>query len=366
MKKDFYIFRHGETPMNALGRFQGRSIDAGLNETGIKQAEDLAERLQNTGLEIIFSSPLKRAYETAEIVARKLHVPLQTDEHFIEGYFGDIEGKSKETLTEEERKVFMDWIKLDKKYDNVHFNNGESKRQIQERVIHGLKNLLTTPYQKIGIATHSAVLRFLLLYLGKKQHVVPNGIVFHIVYENGRFYLADKDKILLLSCCAPCSCAVIKTMAEDKKDFSVVFYNPNIRPVAEYEKRRDENKRLCEFYHVPFIELEYDNARWCRLTQGLENEPERGKRCGLCFYMRLKRIMEYAKGNGFTAAASVLGVSRYKNLDQVNEMAEWAARETKFPYIEIEGRKNGMQALREELIKELGLYNQTYCGCKPR
>lgn len=366
MKKDFYIFRHGETLMNALGRFQGQSIDASLNENGIKQAEELAEKLQNTGLEVVFSSPLKRAHETAEIVARKLHIPLKTDAYFIEGYFGDIERKSKETLTEEERKVFMDWIKLDKKYDNVHFNNGESKRQIQERVIHGLKNLLTTPYQKIGIATHSAVLRFLLLYLGKKQHVVPNGVVFHIVYENGRFYLADKEKILLLSCCAPCSCAVIKTMAEDKKDFSVVFYNPNIRPVAEYEKRRDENKRLCEFYHVPFIELEYDNERWCQLTQGLENEPERGKRCSLCFYMRLKRIMEYAKENGFTATASVLGVSRYKNLDQVNEMAEWAARETKFPYIEIEGRKNGMQALREELIKELGLYNQTYCGCKPR
>ena len=76
--------------------------------------------------------------------------------------------------------------------------------------------------------------------------------------------------------------------------------------------------------------------------------------------------MEYAMENEFTAVASVLGVSRYKNLDQVNNMAEIASTETKCPYIHIEGRKNGMQELRNELIRELQLYNQTYCGCMPR
>lgn len=175
-----------------------------------------------------------------------------------------------------------------------------------------------------------------------------------------------KEKILLLSCCGPCSCAVIKTMAEEKRDFTVVFYNPNIRPFEEYEKRRDENKRVCEIYAVPFVELEYDNDRWCALTQGLENEPERGKRCSICFKMRLKRAMEYALENGFTAVASVLGVSRYKNLDQVNAAAHQASQETGCPYIHIEGRKGGMQELRMALIRELNLYNQIYCGCKPK
>ncbi|MBR1903735.1 MAG: epoxyqueuosine reductase QueH [Alphaproteobacteria bacterium] len=75
---------------------------------------------------------------------------------------------------------------------------------------------------------------------------------------------------MLLSCCAPCSCAVIKTLAEQKRNFAVVFYNPNIRPYAEYVKRRDENARLCEKYKVDFIDLEYDNERWCSLTKGLE------------------------------------------------------------------------------------------------
>ena len=119
-------------------------------------------------------------------------------------------------------------------------------------------------------------------------------------------------------------------------------------------------------YGVPFIELEYDNNRWCELTKGLENEPERGKRCSVCFYMRLKRVMEYAKENGFCAVASVLGVSRYKDLNQVNEAAFKASAETGMPYLEIEGRKNGMQDLRNRLIKDLNLYSQTYCGCKPR
>lgn len=173
-------------------------------------------------------------------------------------------------------------------------------------------------------------------------------------------------KILLLSCCAPCSCAVIKVLAKQKVPFAVVFYNPNIRPLKEYRKRRDENKRVCALYNVPFIELEYDNERWCTLTKGLENEPERGQRCSICFELRLKRVMEYAKQNNYTAVASVLGVSRWKNLAQVNAAAYKAATATGVPYIEIEGRKHGMQELRASLIKELNLYNQTYCGCKPQ
>src|SRR5574344_836866 len=128
-------------------------------------------------------------------------------------------------------------------------------------------------------------------------------------------------RILLLSCCAPCSCATIKTLSEQKVDFAVAFYNPNIRPFAEYQKRCAENKRVCKLYGIDFIELEYDNERWCTLTKGLENEPERGKRCSICFEMRLKRTMEYAKQNGFSAVASVLGVSRYKNLAQINDSA---------------------------------------------
>lgn len=177
---------------------------------------------------------------------------------------------------------------------------------------------------------------------------------------------SSPQKFLLLSCCAPCSCAVVEKLAQEKESFDVIFYNPNIRPQAEYQKRCEENKRVCEHYGISFIELEYDNERWCALTQGLENEPERGKRCSICFHMRLKRVMEYALDNGYSAVASVLGVSRYKNLAQVNQAAYQASEETKVPYIEIEGRKGGLQERRQQLIKELNLYSQDYCGCKQR
>lgn len=172
--------------------------------------------------------------------------------------------------------------------------------------------------------------------------------------------------ILLLSCCAPCSCGLIEKLAQEGKNFAVAFYNPNIRPETEYHKRCAENKRVCTQYDIKFIELEYDNERWCHLTQGLENEPECGKRCEICFYMRLKRTMEYAKENDYAAVASVLGASRYKNLAQVNKAATKASNATQVPYLEIEARKNGQQERRLELVKSLELYEQTYCGCKPR
>ena len=171
-------------------------------------------------------------------------------------------------------------------------------------------------------------------------------------------------KLLLLSCCAPCSCGAIHHLARQGQNFAVLFYNPNIRPYAEYQKRCAENKRVCELYHVPFIELEYDNARWCQLTHGLESEPERGRRCSVCFEMRLRRAFEYARQNGFDKVTSVLGVSRYKNLDQVNQAAVSAGGEALYDFAN--WRKNGLQELRQDLIKELNLYSQNYCGCKPR
>ena len=113
-----------------------------------------------------------------------------------------------------------------------------------------------------------------------------------------------------------------------------------------------------------FIELEYDHEKWNKQIAGLEQEPERGRRCEMCFYLRLKNVMEYAKMRGITHVASVLGVSRYKDLAQVNRAAYKAADETGVKYLEIEGRKGGMQELRCHLIKDFDLYNQRYCGCQ--
>ena len=169
-------------------------------------------------------------------------------------------------------------------------------------------------------------------------------------------------KTLLVSCCAPCSCAVIEKLAREGADFTVLFYNPNIAPESEYVKRRDEQKRLCEHFGVPFADLEYDPENWARTVRGLENEPERGARCYQCFYMRLKRAAAYAKENGFDAVTSVFGVSRHKDFNQVCAAGEAACKDV-VPYDETNWRKGGLENRRPQLIKELGLYEQDYCGC---
>ena len=171
-------------------------------------------------------------------------------------------------------------------------------------------------------------------------------------------------KLLVLSCCAPCSCAAIKKLVEDGVDVTVLFYNPNIYPQAEYEKRLNEQKRVCETLGAHFVDLPYENEKWENAVRGLENEPERGKRCSVCFYIRLKKAQEYAKEHHFEALTSVLGVSRYKDLNQVN-LAAWKAwQEVGKPYWAKNWRKEGLEDLRRALIEELRLYQQIYCGCR--
>ena len=185
---------------------------------------------------------------------------------------------------------------------------------------------------------------------------------YHNDLVNYILSMSKRTKLALHSCCAPCSSYVLEFL-NDFFDVTVFFYNPNIHPEAEYIKRRDEQKRLCEQWNIQFVEFEYNPEVWFKQTLPYKDEPERGKRCDICFELRLKRVMQYAKENGFEAVASVLGVSRWKNLAQVNAAAARASAQVGVPYVEIEGRKHGMQEARLALIKELQLYNQDYCGC---
>ena len=171
-------------------------------------------------------------------------------------------------------------------------------------------------------------------------------------------------KIAILSCCAPCSCAAIKHLVDTGAEVTVLFYNPNIYPLAEYEKRRDEQLRACCALGAHFVELPYEPERWDEAVCGLENEPERGKRCSACFFMRLKKAQEYALVHKFEVLTSVLGVSRYKDLNQVNQAARRAWMCVGKPYWAKDWRKDGLEELRRALLKEMNLYKQTYCGCK--
>ncbi len=171
-------------------------------------------------------------------------------------------------------------------------------------------------------------------------------------------------KILVLSCCAPCSCAAIKHLVEKGEDVTVLFYNPNIFPQAEYEKRRDEQARLCRALGARFVDLPYEPHVWQCAVQGLEHEPERGARCSVCFELRLRRAARYAREHHFDVFASVLGTSRYKDINQVNAAARRAWMQEGTPYWARAWRKGGLTELRRALIKEFNLYQQTYCGCK--
>ncbi len=172
------------------------------------------------------------------------------------------------------------------------------------------------------------------------------------------------NKLLVLSCCAPCSCGAIKKLVTQGTEVTVLFYNPNIFPQTEYEKRRDEQARVCRALGAHFVELPYEPDEWERAVASLANEPERGKRCSVCFYMRLLRAQEYAKAHGFEALTSVLGVSRYKDFNQVNAAARRAWIKVGKPYWAKDWRKDGVEELRRALIHEFKMYQQTYCGCK--
>ncbi len=176
--------------------------------------------------------------------------------------------------------------------------------------------------------------------------------------------MPNAKKLLLLSCCAPCSGGVLSRAAALGLDVTLLFYNPNIYPLSEYEKRRDEQKRACAHFGIQFVELPYEPQEWERLVTGLENEPERGKRCSVCFFMRLKKAAQYAKEHGFEEISSVLGVSRYKDMEQVNAAARAACAQEGVVYNETNWRRNGLEEARRAVWKELAFYAQQYCGCR--
>ena len=131
---------------------------------------------------------------------------------------------------------------------------------------------------------------------------------------------AQADKLLLHSCCAPCSGEVMETLLHSEIDYSIFFYNPNIHPVKEYLIRKEENIRFAEKHNIPFIDCDYDTDNWFQRAKGMENEPEKGIRCTMCFDMRFERTALYAHEHDFKIFSSSLGISRWKNMQQIKEV----------------------------------------------
>ncbi|MCU4480763.1 epoxyqueuosine reductase QueH [Acinetobacter ursingii] len=172
------------------------------------------------------------------------------------------------------------------------------------------------------------------------------------------------DKLLLHSCCAPCSGEVMETLLHSEIDYSIFFYNPNIHPVKEYLIRKEENIRFAEKHNIPFIDCDYDTDNWFQRAKGMENEPEKGIRCTMCFDMRFERTALYAHEHGFKIFSSSLGISRWKNMQQINDCGIRAA--SHYPdiqYWDYNWRKNGGATRMLEISKREEFYQQEYCGC---
>ena len=173
-----------------------------------------------------------------------------------------------------------------------------------------------------------------------------------------------QNKVLLHSCCAPCSGEVMEAMVASGIDFTIFFYNPNIHPRKEYELRKDENIRFAEKFGIPFVDADYDRDNWFERARGMENEPERGIRCTMCFDMRFERTALHAHEHGFSVMTSSLGISRWKNMQQINDSGVRAA--SRYPdlmYWEYNWRKAGGSARMIEISKRENFYQQEYCGC---
>lgn len=191
-------------------------------------------------------------------------------------------------------------------------------------------------------------------------------------------------RILLHTCCAPCSGAIIETLSLEKSLPTIFYSNSNIHPREEYDIRRDECRRYCAATGCEFVEDVYDHAEWLRTcAEGRESEPERGSRCLECFKMRLLRAARYALEHGYDTLTTTLASSRWKNIDQINAAGRWAVetalqeRPGANSGLETGGdsapalvwwdrnwRKGGLQQRRSEIIREQNFYNQTFCGCE--
>ena len=173
-----------------------------------------------------------------------------------------------------------------------------------------------------------------------------------------------KSKLLLHSCCAPCSGDIMKRLLDSGIDYTVFFYNPNIHPYDEYLLRKEENMNFAKKYNISFVDADYDPRKWFEMTKGMEYEPERGKRCTTCFDMRFIKTAEYAHNNGFDIISSTLGISRWKNMEQINKSGIYAASKFKdITYWTYNWRKENGSHRMIEVSKDEGFYMQEYCGC---
>lgn len=173
------------------------------------------------------------------------------------------------------------------------------------------------------------------------------------------------NRIALHSCCAPCTTAIAECLLHNGIRPTIFFFNPNIYPEQEYARRKIECMRYADRLGIEFVDADYDHATWRTAIAGLEEQPERRARCLRCFEVRLLATAQFTARQGLSVFATTLAASRWKRIEQVQEAGLLAQQQVHgISFWAQNWRKGGLQARREQLIAELGLYNQGYCGCE--
>lgn len=178
--------------------------------------------------------------------------------------------------------------------------------------------------------------------------------------------LDGPKRLLLHSCCAPCSSYVIEYLS-NYFYITVLYYNPNIEPVEEYNKRKNEEIRFIkEFktkYPVDMLDCDYDNEKYRECVKGLENEPEGGARCSKCFILRMEKAASEAKRLDYDYFGTTLTVSPYKNSQVLNNIGKFLSDKYDIKYLYSDFKKREGYKRSIVLSKEYNLYRQHYCGC---
>ncbi len=174
-------------------------------------------------------------------------------------------------------------------------------------------------------------------------------------------------RLLLHSCCAPCSSYVLEYLSE-YFEITVFYYNPNIYPENEYYKRVEEQRMLIHqlktSYPISFMEGDYDKEKFYQMAAGLEQTKEGGERCFRCYALRLKEAACKAKEGGFDYFTTTLSISPLKNAQKLNEIGIALGKEMGVPYLVSDFKKKNGYKRSVELSEEYGLYRQDYCGCQ--
>ena len=170
-------------------------------------------------------------------------------------------------------------------------------------------------------------------------------------------------RILLHTCCAPCAAYVI---AELQKEYNVTlfYFNPNIFPQEEYNQRLREARAYATKLNIPFLEGQYNHQWWLEQIKGYENEPEKGKRCIICYRLRLKKTAQQAEELKFDVFCSTLSISPHKDAEMINKIGQELSEKYKVEYLESNWKKQGGFKKACDISKEEDFYRQKYCGCE--